>query len=482
MPEVAPTRRRDRRNYSTAVKELWMRNVERDGATFAGRVVGPDDSDYDSARLVWNGIIDRRPALVVYCRTDLDVSLAVRFAREHSVPTAIRSGGHSHSGFGTRDDALVIDLSSMRELSVDPVARTAAVQAGALLRDLDEATARFGLAVPAGVVAHTGLAGLTVGGGYGYLSRRYGLTIDSLESIDAVNVNGAMISVSQEYEPDLFWALRGAGANFAIATKFHFRLHEVGSVVSGFLAYRHTQMTEIVELCRALDRDNPRNLCLVISPHVATRGPAALPLKREIGDEFFYVRPIYVGLDGGADEVLRRLRSYEPVFDSVQEMSYLQLQSMMTGLAPHGSNWFASTRLITDISPELLDGLRTRCWRSPHVGCGLTITTMGGAIKDLPEGASAYPGRDAGYVVEVRAFWPTGEDSRPIVEWARGTVAFLDEFGSLSAYANILCDDYSQDELARMYGAMKWEKLRRLKNVYDPTNFLSNNHNIKPAS
>jgi FAD binding domain/Berberine and berberine like len=472
----------DRSKELSAVKGLWDKYLERDVTGFTKRAVGPEDADYNSARLVWNGIVDRRPALIIYCRRDSDVSLAVQFAREHNVPTAIRSGGHSHSGFGTCDDALVIDLSPMRMVSVDLSARTARVQTGSLLRDLDEATYRFGLAVPAGVVSHTGLAGLTLGGGFGYLSRRYGLTIDSLESIDAVTVSGAMISASQDRDPDLFWALRGAGANFAIATEFQFRLHPVGPVVAGYMAFRHTQMTEMVELCKALDRDNPRDLCIVLSPHIPASGPVALPIRRNTGDEFFYVRPIYMGLHGGADEVLRRLRLHGPVFDSVQEMTYLQLQSMMTGLAPHGSNWFASTRLIADISPELLDGLRTRCWGAPHVGCGVSMMTLGGAITDIPEGASAYPGRDAGFAVEVRTFWASDEDSRPMVEWAREIVAYVDTFDPVSAYTNILCDDYSHGGLARIYGREKWEKLRHLKAVYDPTNFLSMNHNIPPAS
>ena len=462
------------------MKDAFTRYLKTAGPTFTGRLVAPGDSDYETARQVWNGAVDRRPALVAYCRTAEDVALTVKFARAEEVPVTVRSGGHSHSGFGAADDALVIDLSPMREVSVDPEARTAWAQAGALLRDLDEGAHRFGLIAPAGVVSHTGIAGLTLGGGFGYLSRRYGLTIDNLLSVKAVTADGKIIHVDAESDPDLFWAMRGAGHNFAIVTEFTYRLHEVRPVIAGFLVYPRSVMPEVLELCQVLEREHPRDLCLALSPHIAEGSPAR-PVSAGGDDEVFYVRPVQL-VDGGSEpEWLIRLRAHGPLLDSVREMSFLELQSMMNPLAPHGSRWWATTRLLADISLEFMDELQALCAAAPHPGCGVSLLTVGGAVTDVADDATAYPGRSAKYVLEIRAYWSPGENANPMVDWGRRVVSFVDGLGPVSAYPNIMCDDYTQAELEQVYGTDRWARLVRLKAVYDPTNFLSVNHNIVPA-
>jgi FAD/FMN-containing dehydrogenase len=446
--------------------------------TFRGEIVLPGAEGYDAARRVWNGMIDRRPAIVVRPADVPDVITAVRFGRERDLAIAVRSGGHSLPGLSTCDGGIVIDMSRITGATVDPERRTARVNGGALLSELDDAAQAFGLACPVGVVGHTGVAGLTLGGGVGRLQRKLGLTIDNLRAVEIVTAEGDLVRASGDENDDLFWGLRGAGWNFGIATAFEFDLHPVGPVI--------TRARFIHPLSRAAD------LVAFFGDFMAA-GPLAisgslvffLAMPAEDFPPAIAGRPIAVisvTHCGSAEEAERDLAPLgafgPPVVADVRHEPYLEIQRMFDDEMGWGHRWYAKSVYVDGLSHALVERVVEHAPEMPAAG-SLAIGALGGAIASVPEDATAYAGRTAAFEVGVECGWddPALDDEH--IRWARGVMQGIEPFRTLGVYANSLGD--AGDDVARaIYGDAKYERLRALKRTWDPDNVFRLNQNIRP--
>ena len=452
--------------------------IEEFRAKLRGEILGSGDDGYDEARKVWNGMIDKRPALIVRCVGVADVLSAVRFAREHELLVSIRSGGHNVAGSAICDGGLVIDLSLMRGVHVDPVRRTARAQAGATLGDLDHETQAFGLAVPAGVVSTTGIAGLTLGGGFGWLSRKHGLTCDNLLSADVVTADGQFVTASPEENEDLFWGIRGGGGNFGIVTSFEYQLHDVGPIVlAGLVVHPMAKAPELLRFYRDYVADIPDELTAVPALRIA---PPAPFLPEEVhGKPIVAVFVCYSGpLDEG-ERVLRPLRGFgQPVADVIAPKPYIAHQTMLDPMQPPGRNYYWKSDDLVNLTDATIDTVvaHSEAITSPHTI--VPLFQFGGVASRVAEDATAYSHRDAGYALNCNAGWIEGEPDRHI-EWARDFSTAVQPY-SAGVYVNFLGDE-GEERARAAYGAAKFGRLVDLKNKYDPTNFFRLNQNIKPT-
>jgi FAD/FMN-containing dehydrogenase len=437
--------------------------------TFAGEVVLPGDADYDSARAVWNGMIDRRPAVVLRPTTATDVMAAIRFAREQDLAIAVKSGGHSIPGLSTCDDGAVIDLSRMRGVQVDPERRVAHVNGGSLLGELDEEAQSFGLVCPVGVVGHTGVAGLTLGGGMGRLQRRYGLTIDNLLAVELVTADGRVIQASDEENADLFWGLRGAGANFGIATSFEFRLHPLEEAVThGTLTHPIERATELASIFREAEESAPDELWL------------GFALGVEAGDPVATAQALHCGPAEQAERDLAALRAFgPPAVDSIETKPYLVPQGMNDEAMRWGHRFYMKSGFVQELSDQLLDLLVKHMARVPDGTDGsVSFWAMGRAISEVPEDATAFTGREAGFWVAAEILWHDEELDEQCREWSRRVMDDVLPFTSVGQYVNDV-SEVGQDP-ASIYGAEKYERLVSLKRAWDPDNVFRLNQNVRP--
>ena len=446
------------------------------GEAFEGEIVLPGSADYDAARVVWNGMIDRRPAMVARCSGVPDVIRAVRFAREQDLVIAVRSGGHSVGGFSTCDGGIVIDLSRMRGVHIDPERRVARVNGGALLSELDQGAQAFGLACPVGVVGHTGVAGLTLGGGMGRLQRRFGFTIDNLLSVDLVTADGRLLSVSESEYPDLFWGMRGAGPNFGIVTSFEFRLHEVGpTIVQGVVSYPGDRAHEIADRFLEYFASAPDEVMLSFGFAVATENPPFLPAIA--GQPVVYAGATHSGAPQEALDVLRPLRDLGPSEDTFEARSYLAVQSAGDEEMAWGKRFYMKGGFLAGLTDGFVDVSLERMADAPGPDCSIGLWAQGGAIARVPDDAMAFHGRQAPFWLGVEAPWedPALDDAH--IGWGRNSMDALEPFTAEGHYVN---DFAESGDVRDIYGARKHERLVELKRAYDPDNLFRLNQNVRP--
>lgn len=450
----------------------------RDG--FTGEMILPDDAGYDQARAVWNGMVDRHPAMVVRPTGVDDVVAAVRFAREQDLLVAVRSGGHSIPGLSTCDGGIVIDLSRMRGVRVDPDRRTARCDGGALLDELDRAAQTHGMVCPVGVVSHTGVAGLTLGGGMGRLQRKLGLTIDSLLSVDLVTADGGLVHVDRDDNADLFWGVRGAGANFGIATSFEFRLHPLrGLITHGSATFPIERVHDLAALFRELTETSPDELMLSFAVGLAVPEEAFPP--EVAGGPVAVLTVLHCGSVEQARRDLASLRTIgTPVVDAIGPKPYLAAQHANDEAARWGHRFYMKSGFTHSMPDGIVDVAVERAARVPRGGDGgLGIWAWGRAIARVPEEATAFTGREAAFWVAAEVMWedPACDESQRA--WGRETMAEIAPFTSTGRYVNDVAE--SGEQVVRsVYGDEKYERLVGLKRTWDPDNVFRLNQNIRP--
>jgi hypothetical protein len=456
----------------TAVAELQ--------AGFRGQIVGRDDPGYEEHRKIWNGSVDRRPALIARCAGVADVIGAVKFARKHGVPATIRSGGHSFPGLSVADDAMMIDLSPLKGVRIDPQRRTARVQAGVLLGELDKETQAFGLAAPSGIVTHTGVAGLTLGGGIGWIQRKHGLAIDKLRRVDVVTADGEFVTASADENEELFWGLRGAGSNFAIATEFEFELVSLGpTILAGPIFWKMEDSPEVLRFWREWVADSPDDLMSIV---IHRKAPPLPFVPEELhGQPVVMVIPCWVGdLDEG-EKVVKPIREFgNVVADVCTRKPYLVHQSMFDpSFVPHRWYYFRGFD-APELTDEMIDITFDYALRIKSPLTSFPIWQMGGAISRGGEDDSAFGGRNAGVTYNIGCSTENAEGFDEERRWVRDFWSALEEFQT-SVYVNFMSDgEESEARIRSAYGAGKYDRLKALKRRWDPDNFFRYNQNISP--
>jgi FAD/FMN-containing dehydrogenase len=452
--------------------------LEIDG--FRGRLISAAHADYDTARAVWNGAIDRRPRLIARCIGTADVVAAVRFARNHHLEIAIRGGGHNVAGTAVCNEGVVIDLSAMRGVWVDPISRRARVQGGALWGDVDRETQAHGLATTGGIVSHTGVAGLTLGGGIGWLMRKHGLTIDNLLAVDVVTADGGMLRASEREHPDLFWALRGGGGNFGVVTSFEFRLHPVGPIVlAGPIFWDASDAAEVLRLYRDFIRDAPDELGTVV------RFGTAPPLP--VIPENLHWRPVvmvgtcFAGPMEDGERKLRPLRaSRTPLLDLVGPTSYAGFQSALDSTVVHGWNYYWKSTHLPELGNDLIDVIANHAFSCSSPRSYVAMFHLNGAVSQVAGGATAFGNRQASHAITLDGVWRPGEDfGDRDTAWAGRFFAALGRFRE-GVYVNFLGGDEHPDRIREAYGDTVYDRLVDVKTTYDPDNIFHYNQNIRP--
>lgn len=446
--------------------------------SFAGELVRPSDPGYEEHRRVWNGSIDRRPSLVARCTGVADVRSAVRFARDRNLLTAVRSGGHSFPGLSTCDGGIVIDLRSMRGIRVDPVNRTARVQAGVLLGELDRETQAFGLAAPSGIVTHTGVAGLTLGGGIGWIMRKHGLSIDQLVSVDLVTAGGEFVTASADENTDLFWGVRGGGGNFGIVTEFEFRLVPLGPrVMAGPVFWAMEDAPQVLRFYRDWIAGCPDEMMTIVVQRKAPALPVVPP--ELVGKRVLAVVSCYSGPVEEGETWLAPLKAFgRPVLDLCQPKPFLAHQSMFDPSFRRGCWYYVRSCDVAGLEDGVLDAVCEHGMRIESPITSLALWQMGGAVSRVSDADTAFHGRTAGYTFNINGNTETAAGFESERQWARDFWSALEPYHT-SVYVNFLMEE-GEDRVRQAYGAEKWARLKSLKRKYDPTNFFRVNQNIRP--
>ena len=438
--------------------------------SLTGELLSPTDDSYEQARKVWNGMIDKHPALIARCAGVADVVQAVNFARDNDLLLAVRGGGHNIAGKSVCNGGLMIDLSRMRGVRVDPVNRTARVEGGATLGDLDRATQAFGLATPAGVVDTTGVAGLTLGGGVGWLARKYGLTCDNLISVELVTADGRVLTASSEENVDLFWGVRGGSGNFGVVTSFNFQLHPVGPVVlAGTVLHPLAKAREAFKFYHEYSRTAPDEVS-------ASAGLVTMP----DGDHVFAITVCHCGPIEEAQRVLQPVRRFgSPMSDQIAPIAYTALQGKGDGNFPIGLHYYWKTHFMKEISDDAIDVLVTHFPSVPSPLTGLGFQHYGGAISRVGQSETAFGHRDAQYDFIPACTWSDPKESELNIAWSREIWELMKPFSTGGEYINNLGEE-SEDRVRAAFGH-NHDRLVALKNKYDPNNFFRLNANIKPT-
>jgi hypothetical protein len=445
---------------------------------FRGALLRPGEEGYDEARRIWNGAIDRHPALIARCAGADDVATAVRFARERDLPVSVRGGGHAVAGHAVVDGGVMIDLSLMKAVRVDPGARVARAAGGLLWRELDGATQQFGLATTGGIIGHTGIGGLTLGGGLGHLMRRHGLTVDNLLAVDLVTADGERMRVDDGTEPELFWGLRGGGGNFGIATAFEYRLHPVGPMVlGGPVFWRLDDAPKVLGALRDYAPEAPDELGITLAMMLAPPAPF-LPPER-YGTPVVGLVLVWSGDPGdGQRAVAPLLGAAPPIAELVRPVPYLAIQSMLDGGAPAGRHYYWRSHRLPGLSDEVVDVLVDRVANSTSPFSQVNGWAMGGAVSRVDPEATAVGEREVGFDISFAAAWPPS-DPEPDrhVAWARAGWEALRPHSS-GVYVNFISDE--GDGVESAYG-QRLKRLTALKDRYDPANVFRHNANIAPS-
>ncbi|WP_243060900.1 FAD-binding oxidoreductase [Nocardioides sp. SR21] len=445
-----------------------------------GTVTGPDDEGYDTARTVRNGMIDKRPAVIVQAANAGDVMSAVRFAAESSLTVAVRGGAHSVPGFGTADDAVVVDLSAMRGVRVDPVARTARVEGGATWGDMNAATYPFGLATTGGIISTTGVGGLTLGGGIGYLSRGLGLSLDNLVSADLVTADGSFQEVSEKDHPDLFWAIRGGGGNFGVVTSFEFRLSPVKDIYGGPMFFELDKAGDVLRFYRDFIVDAPEQLGCFPAYQIAPPLPF-IPEDRH-GEPFIAMVACWSGdLDAG-ERMLQPIRDVAPrVAEMVGPMPYPALNSAFDALVPPGLHHYWKANFVTELTDDAIAAHLEHGPKLPAVNSTMHIYPINGACHRVAPDATAFAYRDATFATVIAGMWPPDQvDDEAGTAWVRDYYDATAPHSEEGGYVNFMADD-DQDRIRANYRG-SYDRLREIKTRVDPGNLFRHNQNIAPLS
>lgn len=449
-------------------------------ASFQGELIQPDDPTYNSARQIWNGHIQRKPALIARCSGVADVIAAVRFGRTHELRPSVRGGGHAVAGHAVCDDGLVIDLSTMRGSRVDPRARTIQVQGGCLNAHLDRESQAFGLAATTGFVSHTGIGGLTLGGGIGHLMRKFGLAIDALRSCDVVTADGEFVVANDRENADLFWGLRGGGGNFGIVTNFTFELQPLGpAVLAGIVAWPMDEAHRVLGFLREFLAVAPDEVGVMASLRLA---PPLPPFPAELhGKPIVALVVTYAGPIGEGEAILRPIRELAvPAVSAIVPKPYVAHQKMFDAALPHGRHYYWKAHKLGPLTDEIIDVIVEHCAQITSPISSVPIFSFGGAVARVPADATAFPNRDAAHDINIVASWlpdDAGEADRHI-DWVRRFFHALEPH-SRGVYVNFVSDD-ATDRIRVAYSDQQWVRLAALKAKYDHTNFFRMNANIPP--
>jgi FAD/FMN-containing dehydrogenase len=446
-----------------------------------GRVIGPDDDDYDAARALYNGMIDKRPRLIARCADAADVIAAVTFGREQGLLVAVRGGGHNGPGLGSCDDGLVVDLSPMRGVRVDPAGRTVRVDPGCTSGDVDHATHAFGLAVPFGIVSTTGVAGLTLGGGTGYLTRKYGLTIDNLLEADVVLADGRLVTASEREHPDLFWALRGGGGNFGVVTSFLFRAHPVGTVYAGPVFWEATHARAVMRAHRDFLPDAPEELGTFVGLKSV---PSTDPFPKDYwGRRACAVISSYAGpAKDGEREMARLLETLPPpIFNWMGEMPFPAMQALFDPFFPKGLQWYWKGDFVKSLPDEAIDTYIAQAAEAPSELSLMHLYPIDGAVHRVPKDATAWSARDATWSMVITGVSGDPRQAEDLKAWGRAYWEAVHPFNLEGAYVNFMMDDEAEGRVRATYGE-NYPRLAAVKAKYDPENLFRVNQNIQPAA
>jgi FAD/FMN-containing dehydrogenase len=461
------------------MSNLPAEKVEELKVGFKGEIILPGETAYEGARRVWNAMIDRRPAIIARCATTSDVVRGVNFARDNGLLLAVRGGGHNITGNAVCDGGLVIDLSKMRAVRVDPGARRATIEGGGTLADLDAATQAHGLATPTGINSTTGIAGLTLGGGFGWLSRKFGMTIDNLESAEVVTAAGEVVRARATEHPDLFWALRGGSGNFGVVTNFEFRLHPVGpDLLSGLIAFPVSQAKSVLQQYREFAAKAPEELIV----WAVLRQAPPLPFLPESahGKGMIALALIYAGDPKRGAELIEPLRRFgTPLGEQVGVQPYLAWQQVFDPLLVPGARNYWKSHNFSTLPDGLFDAVIEYIGKLPSPQCEIFFGALGGATARLAPDVTAYPHRDVQFVMNVHGRWEGPADDARCIGWARDFFKASAPFASAGVYVNFLTADEG-DRVASAYGP-NLKRLAEVKRTYDPENLFRMNQNIKPA-
>jgi FAD/FMN-containing dehydrogenase len=437
-------------------------------ASLHGELILPDDDGYDSARRVWNGMIDNYPALIIRCANRADVTHAVEFGRLQHLPVAVRGGGHSVSGQSVCDEGIVIDLSQMKGIRVDPVTCTARAEAGLTLGEFVREIQLFGLVTTTGTVAGTGLSGLTLGGGLGWFMGKYGLTIDNLLSVDIVTADGQVKRASATEHPDLFWGVRGGGGNFGIVTAFEFQLHAVGPVLAGKVVYPMSRAREVLRFYREYTSSVPDELTAYASLMTTPDGVPAIAINL-----------CFCGSLDAGERLVEPVRKFgPPLVDLIRPKSYLKLITQADAGAPDGRHYYETARMLKDLSDEAIETIADYGVACTSPYSLVLIQHVHGAASRVSPTETAFALREESYVMSIVAAWEAGQ-AHLHRAWARTFWTAMQPFASSGVYVNFLGNE-GEERVRAAYG-VNYERLVALKNTYDPTNFFSLNQNIRPT-
>jgi len=441
-------------------------------ATFRGDLIRPSAPEYDAARTVWNGMIDRRPAYIARCRSTADVQSAIRFAREQNLAIAIRGGGHNAAGLGVCDDGLVIDLGGLRDVVVDPARRTARAGGGATWGEFDRATAEHGLATTGGAVSTTGIAGLTLGGGLGWLMRSHGMTCDNLIGAEVVTADGRVLRVSETENADLLWALRGGGGNFGVVTTFEYKLHPVSTIFGGMLVYPLSRARDLLRLYRDVARSAPDALTVFAG---MMHSPDGIPIVAFV--------LCYNGPAEDGERAIKAIRDFEtPVAGQVGPMPYTALQTMLDAGFPSGLQVHWRSEFLATIPDAFIEAAVSAYERVPSPLSAMLLEQFGGAVRRVPRDATAFDNRDSDFNLVIVSRWADPADAERNVAWARTTSEAMKPFTTGQVYVNYIGVGEAPDRVRAAFGAEKFARLSAIKRKYDPTNVFRINQNIPPAA
>lgn len=444
-------------------------SIESLQARLQGELLQPGDDDYDSVRMVWNGLIDRKPLLIVRCAAPSDVINAVNFARTHHLLLSVRGGGHNITGNSICEGGMVIDLSGMKDTQVDPARQTVWVQAGLTLGEFVRECQAFGLGSTVGVISLTGLSGLTLGGGMGWLMGKYGLAIDNLLAVDLVTADGQMVRASADEHPDLFWGVRGGGGNFGVVTAFQFQLHPVGSLLAGMIVHPLSRAREVLRFYREFTRTAPDELTAYA---VLATMPDGLPI--------IAIALCYSGSLEEGERIIAPLRQFgPPLVDLIRPMSYFDLTTMLDATSPDGRHYYEKGSTLKDLSDEVIEHIAEHGSAMTSPFTQILIQHVHGAASRIPPTETAVSAlRYESYVVSIVSGWEPGDPGKHI-EWTRALWNALEPFASKGVYINLLSDE-TEERIRASYG-VNYERLVALKNKYDPDNLFRMNQNIKPT-
>jgi hypothetical protein len=456
--------------------------MEIDG--FRGQLITADHADYDTARAVWNGAVDRRPRLIARCSGTADVVAAVRFAREQDLEIAVRGSGHNVAGTAVCDDGIVVDLSAMRAVWVAPADRTALVQGGALWGDVDHETQGHGLATTGGIIGHTGVAGLTLGGGIGFLMRRHGLSVDNLVAAEVVTAEGSVVRASADEHPDLFWALRGGGGNFGVVTAFRFALHSLGpTVLAGAVYWAADDTIDVLRFYRDFAAAAPDELGTVVRLGTVPPLPA-IP-------EHLHWRPAiavsccYAGAVPDGERVVRDLRRLgTPLVDLIAPKPYVAHQSGLDDTVPHGWHYYWKAANLAGLSDDAIAVVADHAYAAGSPRSYTAMFHLGGAVARVPDDATAYAGRDVAHNIIIDGVWLPAEAGELTVAesaWARRFLEALQPHRAAGVYVNFLDVDDDASRVREAYGDQLYRRLAEVKAKYDPDNAFHHNKNIRPG-